>query len=189
VVPEHLHVSALGLDCVNLLVATVDQVGVAELVSGVTEVLNPGFKILDFRVDLIKFDEGLLTTAFILVEVALLELLSEKFHLFLELADLVVVLLGLRANQRSNFFLDVLSELLEIGPVVEELLGLLDLRFLGGSLTGQVVQGLLKLVEVEHGGFTLLVDLVNRVDNRDELLDVGEILVLGVGSLAGFFHP
>ena len=75
----------------------------------------------------IKFDESLFTATIVFVKLALSQLLSKEFHLFLELLDLVVVLLGLRANKGSDLLLDVLRKLLQVIPVVKELLGLLDL--------------------------------------------------------------
>jgi len=165
VVPEHLHVTAFVSDAVHLFVATINQVGVAELGGGVAEVLDLGLEVLDLGVDSVQLNEGVLTAAVVLVELALFELLGEHLHLFLELSNLVVVLLRLGADEGCDFLFDVLGELLEVGPVVKQLLGLLDLGILGGSFGDKEVKGLLKLVEGEHDLIALLVDLVDSIDN------------------------
>ena len=127
VVPEHFHVTTLGSDALDLLVAAFDPVGITELHCRVAVVFNLNLEVLDLRVDAIKFDESLFAATIIFIELALSQLLSEELHLFLELLDLIVVLLGLRANKRSHLLLDVLRKLLEVIPVVKKLLGLRDL--------------------------------------------------------------
>mgnify|MGYP006950255037 CR=1 FL=1 len=188
-VPQTLHVAALTLDALNLLVAAIDKVRVAELGGSVAKVFDLGLEVLDFSVDSFKFDESLFTTTVVFVEVTLSKLLGEGLHFFFELTNLVVVLLGLRSDKRSNFLLDVFSELLEVGPVVKELLGLLDLRFLCGTLGGKQVKGLLKLIKGEHSLVAAFIDLVNSVNNGNERLDLSKILIFGVSSLGRLFHP
>ena len=50
-IPKHFHVADFVLNGVDLLVAVVDQLGVSELLSGVTKVTNLDVQIVDFCVN------------------------------------------------------------------------------------------------------------------------------------------
>ena len=50
-IPKHFHVTDFVLNSVDLFVAVVDQLGVSELLSGVTKVANLDVQIVDFCVD------------------------------------------------------------------------------------------------------------------------------------------
>jgi hypothetical protein len=172
-----------------VLVATINKVRVVELLGSEAEVLGLLLIGRNLRVDTFKLAQGLLTAAVVLVEVALSHLLDEGFEFVLKFANLGVVLLGLTGNNRSNFLLDVLGELLKTSPVVKELLGLLDLGVLGEVLGGEEVKGLLELVELEHHGILLDMHGVNGVNDSEERLNLGEVLILGVGGRGGLLHP
>ena len=147
-IPKHFHVSDFVLNGVDLLVAVVDQLGVSELLSGVTKVTNLDVQIVDFCVDGIKLSKCILASALVLVEITLLEILSEDFEIFLQLSDLVVVLLGLTLNKRRDFLVSLFRNFLEVCPVFKKLFGLLDLRVLGQTLGLQEVECLFELVEL-----------------------------------------
>lgn len=172
-----------------MLIAAINKVGVVELLGSEAEVL--GLLLIDrnLRVDTFELAQGVLTAAVVLVEVTLSHLLDERFEFVLKLANLGVVLLGLAGNNRSNLLLDVLGELLKTSPVVKELLGLLDLGVLGEVLGGKEGKGLLELVELEHHGILLDMHGVDGVNDSEEGLNLGEVLILGVGGGGGLFHP
>ncbi len=98
-VPQHLHVADFVLNSFNLFVAVINKVGVSKLFGGVTEVANLDVKVVDFSVDCLKLSESILASALVLVEIALLEILSVNLKILFQLSDLVVVLLSLALNK------------------------------------------------------------------------------------------
>ncbi len=149
-IPKHLHVADFVLYSINLFVAVVDQLGVSELLSSVTKVTNLDVQIVYFCVYCVQFSKCILASALILVEITLLEILSEHFEVFLQLSNLVVVLLGLTLNKRRDFLVSLFCNFLQICPIFEKLFGLLDLRVLSQTLGLQEVECLFKLVELQH---------------------------------------
>lgn len=148
VVPKTLHVAKLNLDRVDVLVAAINKVGVVELLGSVAEVTGLLLVSSHLGVDGLEAGECVLTTAIVLVEVTLLHFLNELLELLLKLSNRNVVLLGLSGNNWGDLLLDVLGELLEGVPVIEELPGLLDLGVLNRALGSEEVKGLLELVQL-----------------------------------------
>jgi hypothetical protein len=99
VVPQHLHVADFVLNGFNLLVAVINKVGVSKLFGGVTKVANLDVKVVDFSVYCLKLSESILASALVLVEIALLEILSVNLKILFQLSDLVVILLSLALNK------------------------------------------------------------------------------------------
>lgn len=79
----------------------------------------------------------------------LLQVSDVALELFLELADDLDVLLRLVFNKRLNLFSSLSSELFEVGPVVEQLLGVLGFLVLADAVARQVVESFLELVKSE----------------------------------------
>jgi len=150
VIPQHFHVADFILNSLNLLVAVVDQLGVAEFLSGVAKVTYLDVKFVDFCVYGLKLSKCILASALVLVEIALLQVLSVNLKILFQLSDLVIVLLGLTLNKRRDFLVSLLCNFLKVSPVFEKLFGLLDLRILGQTLGLQEVECFFKLVELQH---------------------------------------
>jgi len=102
--------------------------------------------------------------------------------------DFLLILLALIIDTGSDLLLDVLSKLLERGPLVEELLCLLDLLVLADVVDLEELEGFVELVEGQHSGIVLSVDSLHAVLDSDECLHLRKILVLGLGTNLSFLH-
>lgn len=177
-IPESLHKAHFVLDLTNLGLGLLDQLWVLESLGVVLELVSLLDEFNDLTVDAREALERSLTASVITVEVALFHGSDVSLEVFLVTNDDGCVSLALAVDERSDLLLDVLAELLEGAPLVEEFLGLLDLLVLADVVLLKELERLVELVQVERGLVVLLEDNLHAVLDADEVLDHGEVLVL-----------
>jgi hypothetical protein len=131
VVPQSLHVVDFVGDSFFLLSWLINGLGVSEFLSVVAKVLNLIFVNSDFTENSIKLEKGVLTTTVVLKEFTLLHLLLESFEFLIESLYFVLVSSRGSLERKSNLFLGVFCCFFKHVPFIEQLVGLLLVRFLG----------------------------------------------------------
>jgi len=149
VVPESFNGSKLDLNLLNLTLGGVHELRLSKLLGCEAKLVHVVLEGLDVVLDTLDLHHGLLLASIVLVEFLLLQVSDVALELLLELADDLDVLLRLVFNKRLNLFASLSSELLQVGPVVEQLLGVLGFLVFANAVARQVVESFLELVKSE----------------------------------------
>ena len=188
VIPEALHEGNFVMDLCDLILGGLDGVRVLELRSVVLEFISATLEIMDLSVHGRKTIQRRLTASIITVEVTLLHGSNESLELFLVLDDHGNIALALLVAKRSNFFLDVPGELLEVSPLVEQLGRRLDLLVLRDTISLEELERLVELIEQKGCLIIFTVDNLHGILDGNEVLDYTEILLLNRRTGSSFLH-
>ena len=133
-IPEALHEGHFGLNFTNLYLGWLDEGRMVEFDCVVLKVFGHLNEFIDLSVDANKGLKSLLTASVIPVEVSFLHLNMEVFKGGLVIVDSELVSLCLFFDFLGDLLLDLFAELLQAGPLIEELLGLLSFLLLADTV-------------------------------------------------------
>ena len=188
VVPQGLHQTNFSLNFSDLVLRALNGSWLLKLLSVVPKNVGVGNEISDLNVDTPEGLECSFFSCAVAVEVALLHGGDILLEALLVSSDLHAILLALTIDKRSDLLLDVLGELFEGIPLIEELLCLLDLLVLADIVDLEELESFVKLVKIEHRLVVLFVDNFHAGLDSNEGLYVRKIFLLGNAAGCGLFH-
>ena len=137
VIPEALHEGHFALDLTNLYLRWLNEVRMVKFDRVILKVFGHLNELINLSIDANEGLESLLTASVIPVEVSLLHLNMEVLKSGLVVVNGELVCLCLIFDFLGDLFLHFFTELLQLGPFIEELLGLFGFLLLGGTVAGK----------------------------------------------------
>jgi len=149
VVPKNFHIVHLVFDGVGLLLGLLDRLGVSKLLGIEAKVFHLVLIDLNFIENAVEHRERRLASAVVLEEFTFLHFLLEVLKFSVELLDFGLVGSGSRLDGQSDLLLGLLGDLLEVGPLIEQLVALLLVVFLHQVRRDEYAKTFLNLIEFQ----------------------------------------
>jgi hypothetical protein len=122
VIPKNFHVINGNLDSLDIFNSFLNKIAISELLSIIAIIIDLILEDFEFIKDSIKLLESDLCSTFVLEEFSSLHFLSELSDIIFQLLDVGFVFFVFHLNHWSNLLLGVLADLLDICPLLVNLL-------------------------------------------------------------------